>query len=330
MTPTISIIVLNWNGRQHLELCLAALAVQTLQGSEVVVVDNGSTDGSVAWLGRQTILPARVVALKENRGFAGGNAAGLTALASETEFVVLLNNDTAPEPGWLAALVAAAEADQRRGAVASLMVDWDGTAIDSAGDGIRVTGRGFQRCHGRPRTAAPRSGPVFSACAGAALYRRSMLNQVGFLDERFFMNGEDTDLCFRARLAGWEVWFCADAIVRHRVSASQGVGSAASVYFNERNRIWSVAKCMPASLLWRYSWVHVLDILARGGLFLRKGRFQAWSRGVAAGVSGVWRLRSDRRRIRLARQISPRDIGRHLEFPQYLGGGDGGRRKRDE
>jgi GT2 family glycosyltransferase len=318
----VAVIVLNWNGAAHLRLCLAALAAQIWHDFELIVVDNGSSDNSVAWLREQKVQAARVVALGENRGFAGGNAAGMPVVSAEAEFVVLLNNDTAPEPNWLAALVAAAQADIRRGAVASLMVDWSGESIDSAGDGIRVTGRGYQRFHGHRRNEAPASGPVFSACAGAALYRRAMLDEVGFLDERFFMNGEDTDFCFRARLAGWEVWYCAGAVVRHRVSASQVAGSAASVYFNERNRIWSVVKCMPAGLFWKYAWVHVLELPARGWFYLRRGRFSAWLRGVLAGVYGsgpFWRARC---KIQAQRRVASREIERYFLYPRLMGGRD--------
>jgi GT2 family glycosyltransferase len=323
----VAIIVLNWNGCAHLERCCAALAAQSCQDFDLVVVDNGSSDGSREWLRNQKILPVRVVALDENRGFAGGNAAGLDVVSPAAEFVVLLNNDTAPERDWLAALVAAARAEPRRGAVASLMLTWDGALIDSAGDGIRVTGRGYQRHHGRPREAAPPSGPSFSACAGAALYRRTMLDDVGFLDARFFMNGEDTDLCFRARLAGWEVWYCAEAAVRHRVSASQGCGSATSVYFNERNRIWSVVKCMPAVLFWKYSVIHGLELLARGLAAVRQGRFVAWCRGVAAGVAGIGGFWADRRRVQRSRRVGTREIDRYLEYPQQLVRRSGRRRR---
>jgi hypothetical protein len=153
-----------------------------------------------------------------------------------------------------------------------------------------------------------------------------MLDEIGFLDERFFMNGEDTDLCFRARLVGWKVWFCAEGVVRHRISASQKAGSAASVYFNERNRIWSVAKCMPASLLWKYAWVHALEFPARGWLYLRQGQFRTWLRGVVAGLCGAWSYRYERRRIRQNRRVAPREIDCLLEYPQQLGGNDEGTR----
>jgi GT2 family glycosyltransferase len=147
-----------------------------------------------------------------------------------------------------------------------------------------------------------------------------MLDEVGFLDERFFMNGEDTDLCFRARLAGWEVWYCAEAVVRHRVSASQVAGSASSVYFNERNRIWSVAKCMPASLLWKYAWVHLLELPARGWFHLRCQRLGPWLRGVLAGFAGAQAFLGDRARIRARRRVGIREIDRYFEYPVQLGG----------
>jgi GT2 family glycosyltransferase len=319
--PKVTVIVLNWNGRSHLERCLAALAAQTWRDFELVVVDNASTDDSVPWLRTQAMIPVRIVETGENLGFAGGNAAGLRVVSPAVEFVVLLNNDTAPEPGWLAALVAAAN-DPRRGMVASLMLDWDGDFVDSAGVGLRVTGRGYQRQRRVRRVGAMSSGPVFGACAGAALYRRTMLDEVGFLDERFFMNGEDTDLSFRARLAGWEVWYCAEAVVRHRVSASQGCGSAASVYYNERNWIWSVVKCMPAGLFWKYIWIQILELPARGVFFLWRGRFGPWLRGIAAGVAGAWSFRSERKRIQGTRRIRSRDLARFLVYPTQLGGRD--------
>lgn len=321
-TPRVAVLILNWNGRAHLETCLPALADQTYCSFELVVIDNGSTDDSVSWLDQQQIQPCRVLRLKYNHGFAGGNAAGFRALAPDTDFVALLNNDTAPEPTWLESLVKAALVDVKRGAIASLMVDWSGRTVDSAGDGIRVTGRGYQRYHGRPRDEAPQSGLVFSACAGAALYRWAMLSEVGFLDERFFMNGEDTDLCFRARLAGWEVWYCAEAVVRHRVSASQGSGSASSVFHNERNHLWSVAKCMPTSLLWKYSWVHLLEVPARALFYARRGKLIAWMRGRIAGLSGAASFFSERRRIQSSRRVSTAAIERYFVFPVHLGGRD--------
>lgn len=310
MKPTVSIIIVNWNGRPHLEACVAALQAQTWREFEVVVVDNGSQDDSVAWLHRQKLCPVQVVALEQNLGFAGGNAAGLRAVIPDSKLVILLNNDTAPEPSWLEHLVRAAHVHPECGAIASLIVTWDGSTIDSAGDGILVTGSGFQRYHLRPRADAPQSGYVFSACGGAALYRRSMLDEVGFLDERFFMNGEDTDLGFRARLAGWQAWYCAEAVVRHRVSASQGIWSERSVFFNQRNHLWLVTKCMPGRLLLKYCWAHLLEQLIHSFYFTRRKRLLPWLRGVAAGIGGAGQFLRERRRLQATRRVSPTDLAK--------------------
>jgi len=317
-TRKVDIIVLNWNGLSHLDTCLRALSAQTYQNFEVTVVDNGSEDNSIKWLQAQEITRTKIIQSISNLGFAGGNAIGLASTEKRSPFIVLLNNDTAPEPNWLAALVASAQGNDRIGAVASLIVDWAGTHIDSAGDGIRLTGRGYQRFRGRRREDTPNSGPVFSACAGAVLYRRAMLDEIGFLDERFFMNAEDTDLCFRARLAGWEVWYCADAVVRHRVSASQGVDSANNVYFNERNHIWSVVKCMPNYLLWKYSWAHMLEQPVRAIRFARRGRFIPWARGLIDGLRGIPVMLKDRRRIQRLRRVAHSDIERYFTMPRPL------------
>jgi GT2 family glycosyltransferase len=149
-----------------------------------------------------------------------------------------------------------------------------------------------------------------------------MVNEVGFLDDRFFMNGEDTDLSFRARLAGWEVWFAAEAIVRHRVSGTQGVGSPNSVYFNERNWIWSVVKCMPATLFWKYAWVQVFELPARACYFTQRGRFAPWCRGILAGIAGSWSYRAARQKIQSHRRARNGDLERFFRYPAQMGGRD--------
>ena len=277
------------------------------------MVDNASRDGSVAYV-RQTFPWVRLILLPENRGFSGGNIAGLQAITVDKEMVVLLNNDTAPELTWLEHLVAAAIAHPDCGAIASLMVTWNGTRIDSAGDGMMVTGRGYKRFHRHERVSAPPSGYVFSACGGAALYRQSMLNTVGFLDDRFFMNSEDTDLCFRARLSGWKVWYCAEAVVRHRVSASQGVWSKNSVYYNVRNHLWMVAKCMPAPLLVKYCWAHAFEFCKHGVYFTLRGRLLSWLLGFWAGLSGMRPFLEERKRLQHARAITLEDLEKQLSL----------------
>lgn len=312
---TTSIIIVNWNGKHHLEVCLPALNAQTLAPDEVIVVDNGSTDASIDFL-KQYHPRVRIVELSENRGFAGGNVAGLDVASGD--YIVLLNNDTRPERDWLERLVACCDSHPDVGLVASHITDWAGATTDSAGDGCRVTGRGFQMHRHRPTTVPPPSAYVFSACAGGALYRRSMLDAVGFLDETFFMNCEDTDLAFRAQLRGWKAYYCDAAIVRHRVSASQGERSQLNLYYNTRNHIWTYGKCMPKKLVKKYGWLFVAEVLLKGWVALWSGRGIVYLRAVADAVWGLPGVFAARRAIQEARLISDDELDAVLTYPTIL------------
>jgi len=314
--PKVSVIILNWNGWSHLEICLPALKAQTYADFEVVVVDNASTlDDSPARL-RVEFPWARLVALPENRGFPGGNRAGLDAATGE--FVVLLNNDTRPEPDWLEKLVACAEAHPEVGIVAAHLTDWEGRLTDSAGDGCRVTGRGFARWRGKLAELAPDSGPCFGACAGAALYRRELLREAGFLDDDFFLNFEDTDLSIRARWAGWPAWFCREARVRHRGSASQGSWSSWNVYHGARNHLWVCAKNLPLWLLLKYAPLNLAELTGMGFRAMRHGRGRDYIRGLLDGVRGIRRQLPKRRQILGRRKLGTREFERLLDR-DYLG-----------
>src|SRR5688572_13684037 len=161
-----SVIVINWNGRQYLQACLDALAAQQGVEFEMLVVDNGSTDGSVDFVRAQ--FPAvRVVALPDNRGFAGGNNAA--AREARGRHLVFLNNDTIVEPGWLAALRHAADEPGFALATSRVVYLHDPDVIDSAGDGVLQWGAAFKRFHGTRAPEAARSGEVFGVCGAACL-----------------------------------------------------------------------------------------------------------------------------------------------------------------
>lgn len=295
---TVRLIILNWNGRRWLERCLAAVAAQTYQPTEVVVVDNGSTDGSVEYV-RASWPKVIVVSLETNAGFAAGNNHG--ARGAATDALVFLNNDTEAEAGWLESLVVAAQVPGRD-VVTSRIVFLDRPdVVDSAGDGYLRCGGGFKRGHGQPAAAFTMSGEVFGACGAAFLMRRSLFERLGGFDESFFMVYEDVDLSYRARLAGARVWYAADAVVRHAGSASLGRASASAVFYGQRNLEWTWLKNTPAGLWWRSLPAHVAYNVAGALVYARQRRFLAWLKGKAAAITGLpGVLKSRRQNVRSA------------------------------
>ena len=248
--PLVSVVVVTWNGLAHLRRLLPPLLDQRLPGGagfEVLVVDNASRDGTGAYL---TGLAARERRLRllfnpRNEGFAGPNNLGFDA--ARGRYVATLNNDTVPQPGWLAALVEVAESDPRAGSVASRMVfDHAPGLIQSAGITIDRAAIAWDRLVGRPLAEGERAPiEVFGASAGGGPYRRTMLRELGGFDRRYFMYLEDVDLAWRARLAGWRAFSAPAAVVRHAHSASAGEGSPLKNWHLGRNKVWVTAKCYP-------------------------------------------------------------------------------------
>jgi GT2 family glycosyltransferase len=246
-SPLASIIIVNWNGLRWLRQLLPSLAEQSFRDFEIVVVDNGSADGSLEFL-RQAHPEVLAVPLKENTGFAAGSNAGIRA--SRGKYVVLLNNDTRPERAWLGELVRPAEADPSVGMCAPLILDADREdRLDSAGIAVSWDGFSRQMRHGEPvpddlpqqECLAP------SGCSG--LYRREMLDQIGLLDEDFFCYCEDTDIGLRGRFAGWKCVLSPGARVHHYYSQSGGRALAKKIFWVERNHYYVAIKNYPWFLL---------------------------------------------------------------------------------
>jgi GT2 family glycosyltransferase len=302
---TVSLIVVNFDGRHHLEQCLPALASQTRRAEQMIVVDNGSSDGSVDFV-RSRYPEVEIVELTDNLGFTGGNLAGYGAAAGD--YIVLLNNDTKPEPDWLERLAACADSLPDVGMVASHMTDWEGVRTDTAGDGCTVTGRGFKLRQGRSTSEPLASGYVFGACAGAALYKRAMLDEIGFFEENFYMNAEDTDLAFRAQLAGWKAYLCATAVVRHRIGGSQEIYSPRHVYYSTRNHVWVLFRCMPLRLIAKHAAANLLQGMLYFAFYTRQRRLGAHLSGLAAAIGGLPRVLGERRGIQGRRRTPVREL----------------------
>jgi len=300
----VSVIIPNWNGAEHLPTCLESLKRQTLAGLEVIVVDNGSTDGSLLLL-KQEYAEAQVLALGENRGFAGACNAGMRA--ARGDFVVLLNNDTEAAADWLEEVVAAFDRFPEAGMVASKMLLFDRRSVfHTAGDFYRLDGvpgnRGvWETDEGQYDTELY----VFGACGGSAAYRRAMLEEVGLLDEAFFYSCEDVDLAWRAQLVGWRCMYAPRAVVYHKLSATGG-GPTASFY-DGRNTIYVLIKDYPADL-WQRHWRKVLcRQLTIAGEAIRSWRGRAARarlRGQVAGLlTGIPRMLPKRRQVQRSRVV---------------------------
>lgn len=302
--PLISVIIPNWNGLQHLDACLSALDGQAFRDFETIVVDNASRDGSVDFI--VDAYPAvRVVQLPSNRGFAGAANAGIRA--SEAEYVALLNNDTEAGSGWVRALVDAFDRHPEAGSIASKILLFDRRDVfHSAGDLYRVDGIPVNRgVWERDVGQYDRDEHVFSACGGAAAYRRAMLADVGLLDEDFFFSCEDVDLGWRAQLAGWPTVYAPAAVVYHKLSATGG-GTTASFY-DGRNFLYLLAKDYPTPLFRRH-WHRV----SAAQLRLAWEALQVWRgaeargrlRGMAAGLFTLPRMLAKRHYVQGRRQVS--------------------------
>jgi GT2 family glycosyltransferase len=319
--PPVSVVIPNWNGIDHLPTCLDALRRQTYPDLEVIVADNASTDGSQALL-RRDYPAVRLVELPENRGFTGACNAGIEA--ARGEIVILLNNDTEAAPDWAAQVVAAFERHPEAGSIASKMLLFDRRdTLHTAGDYYGVDGLPGNRGVWQPDGEAyNREEYVFSACGGAAAYRREMLEQIGLLDDDFFFSCEDVDLGWRAQLAGWKTIYAPQAVVYHRLAATGG-GATAS-YYDGRNTLWVIAKNYPGPLLRRY-WPQVAGAqIRRAWEALKAWRGQAARarlRGMLAGLLTLPRALRKRKPIQAGRTVSPEYVESILARTGSGGGG---------
>lgn len=263
--PRVTVVIPNWNGARHLVECLNALAAQSYHDFDTLVVDNGSTDGSLDLL-RERYPWVRILPLGENRGFPAAANAGIRA--SRSEYVVLLNNDTRADPDWLGNLVRAMDETPQAGFGASKMLRYDQPdLIDAAGDGFSLRSwAGTSLGAGEPASRYAQRAWVFGACAGAAIYRRSLFDDIGLFDDDFFLSHEDVDLDLRAQIAGHRCLFVPEAVVYHKRWGSTDVSAADVLSRALRNRIWVVGKGLPIPLLAVWAGVFLPRLLGQAAI----------------------------------------------------------------
>ncbi|MFZ2411959.1 MAG: glycosyltransferase family 2 protein [Candidatus Methanoperedens sp.] len=244
----VSVVVVNYNGKKYLSSCLSSLENQTYSDFEVILVDNASTDGSVEYV--KAYFPSvRIIENPKNYGFAKGNNIGIKE--AKGELIATLNNDTEVTPAWLEELVRSINSDENVGMCASkLLFMKNRKMINSTGICISRSGacwdRGMFECDNGQYEFI---GEVFGPCAGAAMYRKNMLEEIGLFDEDFYAYMEDVDLAFRGRLAGWKCLYVPKAVVYHVHGGTAGYATDYTIYYGNRNIIWNCIKNFPHRLL---------------------------------------------------------------------------------
>lgn len=290
----VCVIIVNFNAGAWLPRCLDALAAQTRPPDQAILVDNGSSDGSVEGL-TETYPWLQVLPLGANLGFAAANNRGVQA-APGRRWIALLNPDAFPAPDWLERLLDDADRHPDFQVFGSRLLDATRPELlDGDGDCFHVSGGVWRAYRGWPVQRAPAAGrEIFSPCAAAALYDRNAFLAVGGFDERFFCYLEDVDLGFRLRRAGYRAWQAVDARVLHQGSGVTGELSDFSLYHIQRNLLWTYWKNMPSSLWWRHLPQHLLFNLLGFAALVRRGRAGLAWRAKRDGIKqlpALWRER---------------------------------------
>jgi GT2 family glycosyltransferase len=316
-TPSVSIVIATMRGGPDLEACLTSIQAQAYRELELIVIDNGSTDRELARVpGR--FARARVLRNEENLGFVGANNQGIAA--STGELVLLLNDDTVLEPGAIDRLVQSlVEHPSWAAAQAKLVRIDDPRLLDTAGSFLTATGFLVHRGSGEPEEGFSAADEIFAAKGAALLIRGAALRQVGAFDPDFFAYFEETDLCWRLWLAGWEVGFAAEARVRHKLGATAGRLPSELVQFHSfKNRICTLAKNLgPLRLAWMLPY-HVALCLALAVWYAVRGQPRlggAIVRALAWNVRHLSGTVRKRRRVQSLRRVGDRELMRRIVRP---------------
>lgn len=312
IAPFFSIIVLNWNGQRFLRRCLDAVAAQTYQDFEVIVLDNASTDQSqegieVGWPGFQPVL------FKENLGFSRANNIG--AQIARGKWLAFLNNDAFPDQDWLECLARAIEEYPQAAFFSSRLLYADQPdLVQGSGDVVHISGFAWSRDNNSSLKQSHQvSDEVFSPSAAAALYRRDAFLQVGGFDETFISHLEDVDLGFRLRLYGYRCWYIPEAVVHHIGSASFGRESDRTIYQVQRNVVWAYVKNMPGPLYWRYLPAHLFSNLVFLVYYTLRGQTNPVFRAKWDAIRGLAQAKARRQEIQKSSTVAPEEISRMLD-----------------
>jgi len=298
----VSTIVLNYNGRHLLGECLEAVLRQTYPNQEVIVVDNASTDGSQA-LVQEKFPSVRLLPLRQNLATTGGYNRGIAI--ARGEFIALLNNDAIPEPHWLEELCKVMDEDPSIGTCASRMLFHGTSMINEIGMSWTVWGHARAIDMAEPSQGKHLQGrEVFGACSGAALYRRSMLDEIKGFDEEFFVGADDVDLSFRAQLADYRCVYVPTAVVYHYCGATLNKNLGLRAFYSIRNMEYVFIKNMPGPLARKYLFRHLAYFAALNIIGVPKRRVMPTLRADWQIFRGLPKLLKKRKQIQSKRKTS--------------------------
>lgn len=279
----VTVVIPNYNGIKYIRGCMDSLRSQKGEVFHILIIDNASKDGSLEIL-QQEYPEARVISLKENTGFC--HAVNLGIRESKTPYVILLNNDTIVKPDFVKNLVKTIEESEEIFSVSAQMLSMeDESILDGAGDGYCILGWAYSRGKGRPAKEYNKKADVFSACAGAAIYRKSIMEQIGYFDENHFAYLEDVDIGYRARIYGYRNVYEPTAKVIHAGSAASGSRyNEFKTKLASANNAYVVIKNLPLLLLLLNAPFLLLGFLVKSCFFARKKMGMLYIKGYWKGI----------------------------------------------
>lgn len=308
----VTVIIVNWNGGDMLATCVAHLQAQTTLPARVLIVDNASSDDSLARLPPWERLT--VLSMTSNLGFAAGNNRALEV--ATTDYVALLNPDAFAAPDWIEQLLNVARAHPEVASIGSRQLCHElPSLLDGIGDCYHLSGIAWRDGHGQMQeTGHLTEREIFAPCAAAALYRRQALREIGGFDESYFCYMEDVDVGFRLRLAGHTSRYAPLAWVTHVGSAtSGGARSSFASYHGHRNMVWTYIKNMPGILFWLFLPLHIAANIAGLLLLATRGQGKVGIQAKLHALRGVQQAWSQRRANQRSRKASLTDIWRALD-----------------
>jgi len=307
VSASVSAIIVNYNGGEHLRACLRSLSAQTHSLTNVFVVDNASTDGSLDTI--EAGSQCEIIRLDENTGFSSAcNRA--SAITADSEWLLLLNPDAILDPKWLENMLMAAGTYPDCAMFACRLIqNGNRNLLDGAGDVFHVSGAHWRRGHGRvAHRRYKEAEEVFSPCAAAALYKHDAFHQVGGFDESFFCYGEDVDLAFRMRMQGHYCMYVPEAVAYHAGSACTSRRSDFAVYHGHRNLVWVYFKNMPKTLLFLYLPQHLIWNLVSVVWFTLRGQGRMIIRAKWDAIKALPRICHERCKVQSQRKVKMRDL----------------------